>query len=130
MIVNHTLELGLKIRYSDPSMVGADRLCSAVAAYQKYNQSVIVVDFGTATTFDVVNNNAEYLGGVISPGIETTASALYQRAAKLPKISLHFLPPIQPSEIKSETKKEHYLLVSEKIMCDIIKICNLHNGRA
>ena len=80
----------MKILYSDPASVGADRLCNAVAAFQKYNQAVIVIDFGTATTFDIVNNKAEYLGGIISPGVETTAWALYQRAAKLPKISLEF----------------------------------------
>ena len=90
LLVDHTIKLGINILYSDPSMVGADRLCNTVAAYHKYNQSVIVVDFGTATTFDVVNGKGDYLGGVISPGIETTAWALYQRAAKLPKISLQF----------------------------------------
>jgi type III pantothenate kinase len=90
LLVDHTIKLGINILYSDPSMVGADRLCNTVAAYRKYHQSVIVVDFGTATTFDVVNGKGDYLGGVISPGTETTAWALYQRAAKLPKISLQF----------------------------------------
>jgi type III pantothenate kinase len=90
LLVDHTLNLGIKILYADPSMVGADRICNSVAAFMRYKQAVIVVDFGTATTFDIVNSAGEYLGGVISPGIETTAWALYQRAAKLPKISLHF----------------------------------------
>jgi type III pantothenate kinase len=90
VIVDYTLKLGLKILYSDPASVGADRLCNAVAAFQKFKQAVIVIDFGTATTFDIVNSKAEYLGGIISPGVETTAWALYQRAAKLPKISLEF----------------------------------------
>ena len=90
LLVDHTIKLGINILYSDPAMVGADRLCNSVAAFQRYRQSVVVVDFGTATTFDVVNSKGDYLGGVISPGIETTAWALYQRAAKLPKISLQF----------------------------------------
>ena len=92
LIVDHTVNLGIKILYSNPAAVGADRLCNAVAAYQRYKQSVIIIDFGTATTFDVVNSSAEYLGGIIAPGLETTAWALYQRAVKLPKISLEFPP--------------------------------------
>lgn len=92
LIVHHTLNLGIRIRYSTPAAVGADRLCSAVAAYRRFKQAVIIVDFGTATTFDVVNEKAEYLGGIIAPGIETTAWALYRRAAKLPRITLDFPP--------------------------------------
>ncbi len=92
LIVDHTLRLGIKVLYSDPAAVGADRLCNAVAAYQKYRQAVVIIDFGTATTFDVVNGRGEYLGGIISPGVETTAWALHRRAAKLPKISLDFPP--------------------------------------
>ncbi len=94
VIVSHELNLGIKILYTDPSTVGADRICTAVAAYQKYRQAVVVVDLGTATTFDVVNGKGEYLGGIISPGIETTAWALYERAAKLPKIALDFPPQV------------------------------------
>lgn len=90
IIVDYTKNLGLKIKYKNPEAVGADRLCNAVAAYQRYKTAVVVVDFGTATTLDVVNSSAEYLGGIISPGIETTAWALHQRAAKLPRISLEF----------------------------------------
>ncbi len=90
LIVDHTVNLGIKIRYSTPAAVGADRLCNAVAAYQRYRQAVVVVDLGTATTFDVVNARAEYLGGIIAPGVEATAWVLHQRASKLPKISLEF----------------------------------------
>jgi type III pantothenate kinase len=90
LIVDHTINLGLKINYKDPAAVGADRLCNAVAAFHRYNGAVVVIDFGTATTFDIVNSKAEYLGGIISAGVESTAWALYQRAAKLPKISLEF----------------------------------------
>ncbi|MCK4894590.1 MAG: type III pantothenate kinase [Calditrichia bacterium] len=90
LIVDHTIKLGIQIKYDDPASVGADRLCNCVAAFHQYKQAIVVVDFGTATTFDIVNGKGNYLGGIISPGIETTAWALYQRAAKLPKISLDF----------------------------------------
>ncbi len=90
MVVNSELNLGIKIHYADPRTVGADRLCNAVAGFAKYDGPLIVVDFGTATTFDVVGKNGDYLGGVISPGIETSAVDLHRRAAKLPKVELHF----------------------------------------
>ncbi len=90
LVVDHTLNLGIKILYSEPAAVGADRLCNATAAYQRFGKAVVVVDFGTATTFDIVNSKAEYLGGIISPGVETTAWALHRRAARLTKISLEF----------------------------------------
>jgi type III pantothenate kinase len=90
VIISSTLPLGLKILYDDPAAVGADRLCNAVAGYVKYGGPLIIVDFGTATTFDVISKNGEYLGGIIAPGIETSAAELHRRAAKLPKIDLHF----------------------------------------
>lgn len=101
LVVDHTLELGIKILYRDPSAVGADRLCNAVAAYSRYKEALVVVDIGTATTFDVVTASGEYLGGIISPGIETTAWALYQRAARLPKISLEI-----PVKVIGQTTEE------------------------
>ncbi len=93
-LVDHTAKLGIQIRYKNPEAVGADRLCNAVAGYQKSAQAVIIIDFGTATTFDVVNSQGDYLGGIIAPGIETTAWALSHRAAKLPKINLEFPPAV------------------------------------
>ncbi len=90
VVVSSELDLGIKILYDDPSAVGADRLCNAVAGFTKYGGPVIIIDFGTATTYDVVSENGEYLGGVIAPGIETGAAELHRRAAKLPKIELHF----------------------------------------
>ncbi|MDI6803656.1 MAG: type III pantothenate kinase [Bacteroidota bacterium] len=90
VIVSAALRLGIKIKYDDPTAVGADRLCNAVAAYKKYGGPAIVVDFGTATTFDVISPRGDYLGGVISPGIETAGGELHRRAARLPKIELHF----------------------------------------
>lgn len=90
MLVDSNLPLRFKIHYDDPSSVGADRLCNAVAGYTKYGGPLIIIDFGTATTYDVIASNGDYLGGVISPGIETSAMDLHRRAAKLPKIELHF----------------------------------------
>ncbi len=90
VVISSELDLGIKILYDDPSSVGADRLCNAVAGFTKYGSPVIIVDFGTATTYDVVSEKGEYLGGVIAPGIETSAAELHRRAAKLPKIELHF----------------------------------------
>jgi type III pantothenate kinase len=90
VIISAAMPIGIKILYDDPSSVGADRLCNAVAAYAKHGGPVVIVDFGTATTFDVVSRDGEYLGGVIAPGLETSASELHRRAARLPKVELHF----------------------------------------
>lgn len=90
VIISAALKLGMKVKYDDPRAVGADRLCNAVAAYKKYGGPAIVVDFGTATTYDVISSRGDYLGGVISPGIETAGGELHRRAARLPKIELHF----------------------------------------
>ncbi|MFA6456139.1 MAG: type III pantothenate kinase [Bacteroidota bacterium] len=90
IVVSSELELGITVLYDDPRAVGADRLCNAVAGYAKYKGPVIIIDFGTATTFDVVSKKGEYLGGVITAGIETSSAELHRRAAKLPKIDLKF----------------------------------------
>jgi type III pantothenate kinase len=90
IVVSSDLDLGMKVLYDDPRTVGADRLCNAVAGFAKYKGPVVIVDFGTATTFDVVSKNGEYLGGVITAGIETSSGELHRRAAKLPKIDLKF----------------------------------------
>ena len=90
VIVSGNMDLGLSIRYADRSAVGADRICNAIAGYKKYGGPLIVIAFGTATTFDVVDRNGDYLGGVISLGLESAAAELHRRAAKLPRIELHF----------------------------------------
>jgi type III pantothenate kinase len=90
IVVSSDLDLGITILYDDPRSVGADRLCNAVAGYAKYRGPLVIVDFGTATTFDVVSRHGEYLGGVIAAGVETTSGELHRRAAKLPKIDLKF----------------------------------------
>lgn len=81
----------MPILYDNPSEVGADRIVNSVAAYHKYQSGMIVIDFGTATTFDVISEKGEYLGGAISPGIKIAAEALYQKASKLPRVE--FTPP-------------------------------------
>ena len=90
IVISAQLNLGIKVSYDDPNAVGADRLCNAVAAYSKYKGPVVVVDFGTATTYDVISKEGEYLGGAITAGIETSAGELHRRAAKLPKVDLKF----------------------------------------
>lgn len=89
IVIGSNLDLGIAIRYKDPSAVGADRLCNAVAGFAKYGGPLIIVDFGTATTYDVIATNGDYLGGVISAGVETSAADLHRRAARLPKVELH-----------------------------------------
>ena len=86
LFVDHTTDTGLKLLYHPPSALGADRIVDGVAAMNKYGTPCIVVDFGTATTFNAINQNNEFLGGAISPGLFTCAEALFQRAAKLPRV--------------------------------------------
>jgi len=72
--------------------VGADRIVNAVAAYEKYKHSLIIIDFGTATTFDAISTRGEYLGGAISPGIHIAAEALFRKASKLPRVEIYAAP--------------------------------------
>ena len=88
LFIDHTIDTGVPILYDPPSDVGADRLVDAVAAIEKYGAPCIVVDFGTATTFDAINSKGEYLGGVITPGITISSDALFERAAKLPRVEI------------------------------------------
>ncbi|HEY5074594.1 MAG TPA: type III pantothenate kinase [Pyrinomonadaceae bacterium] len=88
LFIDHTVDTGLPILYRPASDVGADRIVDAVAAIHKYGAPCIVVDFGTATTFDAINSKGEYLGGVITPGITISADALFERAAKLPRVEI------------------------------------------
>lgn len=88
MFVGPGLKSGMPILYENPKEVGADRIVNAVAALKKYGKPLIVVDFGTATTFDLITEKGEYGGGVIAPGIGASVEALFQRASKLPRIDL------------------------------------------
>ncbi|MCK5572479.1 MAG: type III pantothenate kinase, partial [Bacteroidetes bacterium] len=86
--ISSALDLGMQILYDDPASVGADRLCNAVAGFDKYGGPLIVIDFGTATTFDIISERGDYLGGIITIGLESAAAELHRRAAKLPRIEL------------------------------------------
>ena len=88
MMVGPGIKTGMPILYENPREVGADRIVNAVAAYERVKGPCIVVDFGTATTFDCVSAKGEYLGGAIAPGMEISASALFSRAAKLPRAEI------------------------------------------
>jgi type III pantothenate kinase len=88
LFVDHTTDTGLTILYEPAGDVGADRIVDAVAAIEKYGAPCIVVDFGTATTFNAINHAAQYLGGVITPGIMISSDALFERTAKLPRVDI------------------------------------------
>jgi type III pantothenate kinase len=88
IVVGPGIKTGMPILYENPRDVGADRIVNAIAAYDRVHAGVIVVDFGTGTTFDCVSNRGEYLGGAIAPGIGLSANALFTRAARLPKIEI------------------------------------------
>ena len=88
LIVGPGIKTGLNLRYENPREVGADRIVNAVAAIDQFNCPLVVVDFGTATTFDCIDGEGNYLGGAIVPGIGISTEALYQRASKLPRIEL------------------------------------------
>jgi type III pantothenate kinase len=92
LIISGLMDVGLTIHYDNPATLGPDRICSAVAAYSKYGGPIIVVDFGTATTYGVVSANGDFLGGAISLGMKSAAEALLGRTALLPNIELR-LPP-------------------------------------
>jgi len=82
----------MPILYNNPREVGADRIVNAVAAYHKHHTGLIVIDFGTATTFDAISSKGEYLGGAISPGIMIASEALFKKASKLPRVELSDIP--------------------------------------
>jgi type III pantothenate kinase len=88
LVIGPGVRTGMPILYEPPGDVGADRIVNGVAAFAAYGGPVIVVDFGTATTFDVISRRGEYVGGVICPGIGISADALFQRAARLPRVDV------------------------------------------
>ena len=92
LIVDTGVKTGVRIRYEDPRAVGADRVADAAAVQQLYGGPACVVDFGTATTFDGISKEGDYLGGAIAPGIGIAAEALFLRTAKLPRVDLHRPP--------------------------------------
>ncbi len=88
LIVGPGTKTGMPIRVDNPRELGADRLVNAVAGYERYHSACVIVDFGTAITYDAVSGGGEYLGGIITPGIEISIEALTSRAAKLPKVDI------------------------------------------
>jgi type III pantothenate kinase len=88
LFIEPGVKTGMPVHYDNPAEVGADRIVNAVAAYDKYGGPCIIVDFGTATTFDCVSDKGEYLGGVICPGIGISADALFERTARLPRVEI------------------------------------------
>ncbi len=87
-VVGPGIKTGMQIQYDNPREVGADRIVNAVAAYEKHRCALIIVDFGTATTFDYVNAKGDYCGGAIAPGLAISLEALFQRASKLPRVDI------------------------------------------
>jgi type III pantothenate kinase len=88
LIVSSEMDVGLTLKYANPREIGSDRIVNAAAAYHKYKTDLIIVDFGTATTFCAVTQTGDYLGGVIAPGLGISAEALFARAAKLSNAGL------------------------------------------
>lgn len=88
LIIGPGVKTGINIKYDNPREIGADRIVNAVAAHEIYSRSVIIIDFGTATTFCAVGKNCEYYGGIIAPGIKISSDALFEKAAKLPRVEL------------------------------------------
>ena len=93
-VVGPGIKTGMPIQYDNPREVGADRIVNAVAGYEKHHCALVIVDFGTATTFDYVNAKGEYCGGAIAPGLAISVEALFQRASKLPRIDIVKPPQI------------------------------------
>jgi type III pantothenate kinase len=94
LFIGPGVKTGMPILYENPHEVGADRIVNAVAAVARYGTPIIVLDFGTATTFDVVSRDGEYLGGVIAPGLAISAEALFERAARLHRVDLRRPPRV------------------------------------
>ncbi len=88
LLIEPGVKTGMPVQYDNPAEVGADRIVNAVAAFEKYGGPCVIVDFGTATTFDCVSAKGEYMGGVICPGIGISADALFQRTARLPRVEI------------------------------------------
>ena len=88
IVIESGVKTGLIVKYDNPKQVGADRIVNAVAAYHKYGGPLIIIDFGTATTFCAVTEKAEYLGGSIAPGLKIASEALFEKTSKLPKVEL------------------------------------------
>lgn len=122
LFITNRADLGMVIRYENPNEVGADRIVNAVAAIRRYGAPAIIIDFGTATTFDVVNPEGEYCGGVICPGIGISANALFEKAAKLPRIDLVRPDRVVGSNTQASMQAGLYFGYLEQIKGIIVRI--------
>jgi len=116
IVVGPGLKTGMPIRYDNPHEVGADRIVNGIAAFEAHGGPIVVVDFGTATTIDVISEDGAYLGGAIAPGVETSAEALFSRAARLSKVDLE-----APDRVIGRNTRESVqagLLLGEAAMVD------------
>ena len=116
MVVGPGLKTGMPIRYDNPHEVGADRIVNGVAAFARFGGPVIVIDFGTATTLDVIDESGAYLGGAIAPGVETSAEALFTKAARLSKVDLE--APAAVIGTNTRMSVQSGLLLGEAAMVD------------
>jgi type III pantothenate kinase len=116
LVVGPGLKTGMPIRYDNPHEVGADRIVNGVAAYARVGGPVVVVDFGTATTIDVIAEDGAYLGGAIAPGVETSAEALFSKAARLSKVDLE--PPQNVIGTNTRMSMQAGLMLGEALMVD------------
>ena len=116
MVVGPGLKTSMPIRYDNPQEVGADRVVNGIAAYQRFGEAVLVVDFGTATTIDVISEDGAYLGGAIAPGVETSAEALFSKAARLSKVDLE--APDRVIGTNTRASVQAGLLLGEAAMVD------------
>ncbi len=116
LIVGPGLKTGMRIKYDNPHEVGADRIVNGVAAVERFGGPVIVVDFGTATTVDVIDSEGAYLGGAIAPGVETSAEALFSKAARLSKVDLE--APLAAIGTNTRASVQAGLMLGEAAMVD------------
>jgi type III pantothenate kinase len=116
LVVGPGLKTGMQVRYDNPHEVGADRIVNGIAAYEAFGGPVIIVDFGTATTIDVVSDDGAYLGGAIAPGVETSAEALFSKAARLSKVDLEAPPKAIGTNTRASVQAG--LMLGEAVMVD------------
>ena len=124
IIVGPGIKTGLKIKIENPKEVGADRVVNAVAGIEYFGVPLVVVDFGTATTFDVVNEKSEYLGGLICPGIKLATSILHSKTAKLPEVEIERCTRVVGNSTTSSIKSGiyfGYLSLVDGVICRIIE---------
>lgn len=116
MVVGPGLKTGMPIRYDNPHEVGADRIVNGIAAFERLGGPVVVVDFGTATTIDVIDASGAYLGGAIAPGVETSAEALFNKAARLSKVDLE--APVKAIGTNTRASVQSGLMLGEAAKVD------------